>query len=73
MFRCGAMVKVLPLLLVCTFISTGCVMKYKNNRYDLETVTVSIGTGTFLPGANIVSTYKRAEVPAEDGGAHQGE
>lgn len=64
----GSMIKMIPLCLLLgfSFGTTGCVMKYKNNQYDLETVSVSLGTGTFLPGANVVSTYKRSQVPTQE-------
>jgi hypothetical protein len=47
----------------------GCVVKAGGHHYEAETVTVTLGTGNFLPGGNVFTTYRRQakeEVIAED-------
>jgi len=44
----------------------GCAVKRGEDRYDVETVTISVGTGNFLPGANITTVYKKQDPPAGD-------
>jgi len=53
----------LPLLLFALlFFLSSCAIKDKSHTYIAETVAVSLGTGTILPGVNVTTTYKRTKV-----------
>lgn len=58
-------------LLSVTCALSGCVVGRDGPRYEAETVTVSVGTGTILPGGNVVTTYRRVSppepIPTEEG------
>jgi len=51
-------------MLTAALFATGCV--YKGERYELDTVAVTVGTGQFIPGGNVTMTFQKQpnETPA---------